>query len=133
MSFREKSTWVMLIGLLGAMALYGAGLLEIALPIAAGVGVLTAVIGFVVFAVAGHILIAATAGRDADRGDERDAEVDRKTDRISEATLSAVILGILTYGLAREDTVLVNIAFFGLFGAASLKFAVMAVLYRMRA
>ncbi|GGY46939.1 hypothetical protein [Parvularcula lutaonensis] len=133
MSFREKSNLVILLSTLFTLGLHAAHALESGPRIAAFSTVLGATISFVVLAIIGHIMIAITGGRDADRSDERDLLVDRRTDRISEAALTAVVLGILAYGLAQDDVLLANIAFFGLFGATLVKALAKAVLYRMAA
>lgn len=133
MSFGEKSNLVILVALLVTLGLYGAQLADIGPQVAGFAGVLGATIGFVVLAIIGHIFIAIVSGRDADRSDERDHQVDRRTDRISEAGLTAVILGVLAYGLAQDDLLLAHIAFFGLFGATLVKAMAKLILYRMAA
>ena len=133
MSFQEKSSWIVTIGLAAALIFYGAEALGAGLAGVSLKTVLTAVIGFIVVVIIGHIIVAAVSPKNADQTDERDQMVDRRTDRVSEVTLSAVIIGVLAYGLIGEDYVLASIAFFGLFGAALIKNVTMIVLYRLGA
>ncbi|NNU15810.1 hypothetical protein HK107_05685 [Parvularcula sp. ZS-1/3] len=133
MSFGEKSNFAILVALLVSLALYGAHLTGFGLRIGAFSSILGAVIGFIVLAVIGHIIIAIAGGKGSDLSDERDRDVDLKTDRLSELTLTAVILGLIAYGIAQDDMLLANIAFFGLFGGALVKAIAKLVLYRMAA
>ncbi|MCQ8183865.1 hypothetical protein [Parvularcula maris] len=131
MSFKEKSIWVMLLAMLITVATYGLDRVDSGLAQGSVTGIAAAVIGFVVLAAIGHGVVAATSRGDGDRTDERDREVDRKTDMIGDGALSAVVIGILAYGMIQGDWLLAHIAFFGLFGAAMLKMVSMVVLYRM--
>lgn len=133
MSFQEKSSWIVTIGLVAALIFYGVEALGAGLAGVSLKTVLTAVIGFIVVVIIGHIIVSAMSPKNADQTDERDQMVDRRTDRVSEVTLSAVIIGVLAYGLIGEDYVLASIAFFGLFGAALVKNVTMIVLYRLGA
>jgi hypothetical protein len=133
MSFKEKSIWVMLLAMLVTVIVYGLDRVGSGLDQGSVAGIVAAVIGFIVLAAIGHGLVAATSGKDGDRIDERDLEVDRKTDMIGDAALSAVVIGILAYGMVQGDWLLAHIAFFGLFGAAILKMASMVFLYRTTA
>jgi hypothetical protein len=130
MSFKEKSIWVMLLAMLVTVAVYGLDRWEGGLDQGSVKGIAASVIGFVTLAAIGHAIVAATAGRDGDRTDERDLMVERKTDMIGDSALSAVVIGILAYGMIQGDWLLAHIAFFGLFGAAILKMASMVFLYR---
>jgi hypothetical protein len=133
MSFKEKSVWVMLLAMIITVATYGLDRADSGLDQGSVMGIVAAVIGFVVLAAIGHGVVAATSGKDGDRTDERDLEVDRKTDMIGDGALSAVVVAILAYGLVQGDWLLAHIAFFGLFGAAILKMVCMVVLYRTTA
>ncbi|MEE4211674.1 MAG: hypothetical protein V2I43_20700 [Parvularcula sp.] len=130
MSFREQSVWVLLIALVASLAFYALPVLESGLWPSSVQRVVVTVVALVVLAAAGHGLLAVW-NRGEDSADERDAEVDRRTDKIGDMALSAVVIGILAYAMAKGDWVLANIAFFGLFGAAALKALAMIVLYRL--
>lgn len=130
MSFQEKSAWIVLVGVIAAIGFYGLHLYDVGIAGLTVGSVLTATVGFVVLVTIGHIAIAATAPKESDRTDERDRAVDRRTDRVSELTLSAVIVCILGYGLLNGDMVLSSFAFLGLFGATLIKHVMMVILYR---
>lgn len=135
MTFREKSAWVVLLGMGAVLWRYLASLRE-AGSFGAGTTqvMFLTILAFVVFAVIAHTLMAilsAKSGDDAE--DERDRQIARKSEYIAGYVLGAFALGGLAFALMEGAYLVANILFVGLVFSEIVKNAWQVFLYRRSA
>lgn len=130
MSFHEKSTWIILIALIGTVGLYGAWIYSAGAAVTFP-GIFAAVMGFSLFVAVTHVGMGIAFHREAGKLDERDRRIDARAARVGDFILTLAVLIILGMSLIKGDWVIANIAFFGLFGAAVVKSTLMLIFYRL--
>lgn len=103
LSFREKSAWGMLAGILVVSSFYFPGALRIveisANPLALlGISI-AGVVAIVIIATVYHALIAVTGSTESD---ERDALIDLKAERVGSVVLGAALFMLVAYIVAQH-------------------------------
>ncbi|GJL90832.1 hypothetical protein [Hyphococcus sp.] len=132
MSFRELSSWIVLVAMLWVFGSYAFELRE-AESFGAGTtaAMFGTIIGFVVIVVIAHILVAIFAARSGDEAaDERDRRITLRAEEVAGFVLGAWALGALAVALTQGYYLVANILFLGLAASEIAKNAFEVFLYR---
>lgn len=132
MTFREKSAWVVLVGMIAVLWRYLVSLKE-AESFGAGTTevMFITIISFVILVVVAHILIAIFSSKPGDDvEDERDHRIAMKSEYIAGYVLGAFALGALAFALIDGAYRVANILFVGLVVSEITKNAWQVFLYR---
>lgn len=132
MSFKEISTWILLVLFLGLGFSYVSPILESRdFSSAGGSSVLGFIIAFVVLFTIAHIILAIIAPKLADEAeDERDRRIELYGERAGSFALGGVVLMGLAFALIADDRFYANLFFLGLVGSEIVKAAWQVALYR---
>jgi hypothetical protein len=132
MSFKELSTWILLV-LFGALAFaYSSPVIETrSFESAGGEDIFGFVIAFAVLFVIAHIIVAVIAPKLADEAeDERDRRIELYGERAGGLALGAVAIFGLIVALATDNRLFANIFFLGLVWSEIVKALWQIGLYR---
>ncbi len=132
MSFKEISTWILLILFAGLAFLYVSPVIETRSFESAGGGqIFGFIIAFVVLFTIAHIVLAVAAPKTANEAeDERDKRIELYGERAGGFALGAVTLFGLAVALIAENRLFANIFFLGLVWSEIVKALWQVALYR---
>lgn len=131
MSFKEKSSWIVLIGMAVILVGYGSLLASLGGLAAGGTAlIVTAVIAFIVMAAAGHAIVAILAKDFDDTEDERDKRIELQGEQAGGVALGMIVLLALAMALIGGNMMMANLLFLGLVLSEVVKTAWQVILYR---
>ncbi|NHK27853.1 hypothetical protein FF098_008065 [Parvularcula flava] len=140
MSFKEKSSWIVLLGMLALFGWYGWNFYVTGGFGAATRGViLGGMIAFIILVVIGHIVVAIlqaiATGKDDidDSSDERDRAIELQAERAGGFILGFAVLAALAFCLIAEQYMIASMLFMAMVVSEIVKNAWQVVLYRLSA
>lgn len=140
MSFKEKSSWIVLVGMIALFGWYGWNFL-----VTGGFGtgttgvILIGTIVFIVLVIVGHIVVsilqAIATGKDDidDSSDERDRSIELYGERAGGLVLGLAVLATLAFTLMAAEYLIASMLFMAMVFSEIVKNAWQVVLYRRSA
>ncbi|GGD01293.1 hypothetical protein [Aquisalinus flavus] len=140
MSFKEKSSWIVLVGMLALFGWYGWNYYVTGgFDAATGGVILVGTIAFIILVVIGHIVIAVlqaiATGKDDidDSSDERDRSIELRGERAGGLILGLAVLATLGFCLISQQYRIASMLFMAMVLSEIVKNAWQVVLYRLSA
>jgi len=140
MSFKEKSSWIVLVGMIALFCWYGWNYY-----LTGGFGadttsvIVIGIIVFIVLVIVGHIVVsilqAISTGKDDidDSSDERDRSIELRAERAGGFILGFAVLATLAFTLIAEEYMIASMLFMAMVFSEIVKNAWQVVLYRLSA
>ena len=140
MSFKEKSSWIVLVGMLLLFGWYGWNFYQSGgFGEATGGVILGGIIVFIILVVAGHIVVAVlqaiATGKDDidDSSDERDRSIELRGEQAGGLVLGIAVLATLGFCLISDQYLIASMLFMAMVFSEIVKNAWQVVLYRRSA